>query len=100
VAFRLMYSRCPLYCVPLPSGLGGAGSNNIWGCSALKINLILPEKFLSHGNSLIPKPDWRGKPSAARTCNRKQDWRSYEMQAGLYKSRLDYYFLESRLSDI
>ena len=32
-----------------------------------------------------------------RTWNEKQDLRSYEMQAGLSKRRLDYYFLESRL---
>jgi hypothetical protein len=36
VAFRLVQSRCTLYCVPLPSGLGGMAGNKIWGCRAQK----------------------------------------------------------------
>ncbi|MBO9674110.1 MAG: hypothetical protein J7577_11740 [Sphingobacteriaceae bacterium] len=42
VAFRVMQSRCTLYFVSLPSGLGGPASNNIEGLQGAeneKINL-------------------------------------------------------------
>jgi len=59
---------------PLPSGLGGAGSNNIWGCRVLKINPILLERF--YVLFYVPKPDCNGKPVSevrVRTGNEKQD---------------------------
>jgi hypothetical protein len=59
VTFRLVQHRCSLYCVPLPSGLGGTACNKIWGCRVqekMKIYFRLND-FKVWRCLLFPKPD-------------------------------------------